>query len=155
MLSGLGGGLTSVIANCFSFVSASSRTEERTLRCSAVEAMQHLAATAGPFLSNLLKQSISPLAVFIGDYQTSLRICRPNSKHSFYFPGWSVKFVDKPVLLFVAASGCCHLLTILYCLTLEEPRRTGPRPAPTCTRLFSPSHILDSVRTVATPRPGQ
>jgi len=66
LLSGAFGGVTSVIANSFAYVASMSERENRTLRCSVVESMMHLAATIGPFLSKSLKVSIGPLAVFIG-----------------------------------------------------------------------------------------
>jgi len=65
LLSGVFGGVTSVIGNSFAYVASMSERENRTLRCSVVESMMHLAATIGPFLSKFLKVSIGPLAVFI------------------------------------------------------------------------------------------
>jgi len=65
LLSGAFGGFTSVIGNSFAYVASISEKESRTLRCSVVESMAHLAATVGPFLSKSLKLSLSPLAVFI------------------------------------------------------------------------------------------
>jgi len=63
-LSGIFGGVTSVIANCFSYVAALAEKEERTLRVSVVEGMQLVAAMAGPFLSKLIKQQLGTRAVF-------------------------------------------------------------------------------------------
>ena len=69
IISGLFGGVTSVIANCFSYVAALTERDERTLRVSVVEGMQLVAAMAGPFLSKLMKYHLGTLAVFIGSNQ--------------------------------------------------------------------------------------
>ena len=66
IVSGIFGGVTSVIANCFSYVAALAEKEERTLRVSVVEGMQLVAAMAGPFLSKLIKQQLGTRAVFAG-----------------------------------------------------------------------------------------
>ena len=65
-LSGICGGVTSVIANCFSYVSAISDTESRTLRVSVVEGMMFVAATLGPFLSKLINTKLGSVFVFTG-----------------------------------------------------------------------------------------
>jgi len=65
LLSGAFGGFTSIIGNSFAYVASISDRDTRTLRCSVVEAMVHLAATIGPFLSKSLKLSLGPLAVFL------------------------------------------------------------------------------------------
>ena len=65
-LSGICGGVTSVIANCFSYVSAISDTEYRTLRVSVVEGMMFVAATLGPFLSKLINTKLGSVFVFTG-----------------------------------------------------------------------------------------
>ena len=65
-LSGICGGFTSVIANCFSYVSAISDTESRTLRVSVVEGMMFVAATLGPFLSKLINTKLGSVFVFTG-----------------------------------------------------------------------------------------
>ena len=65
-LSGICGGVTSVIANCFSYVSAISTKESRTLRVSVVEGMQFVAATVGPFISKLIKTQLGAVFVFAG-----------------------------------------------------------------------------------------
>ena len=65
-LSGISGGVTSVIANCFSYVSAISDTESRTLRVSVVEGMMFVAATLGPFLSKLINTKLGSVFVFTG-----------------------------------------------------------------------------------------
>ena len=58
--------MTSVIANCFSYVAALTERSDRTLRVSVVEGMQLVAAMAGPFLSKLMKHHLGTRAVFIG-----------------------------------------------------------------------------------------
>ena len=58
--------MTSVIANCFSYVAALTDRSERTLRVSVVEGMMLVAAVAGPFLSKLMKHHLGTVAVFIG-----------------------------------------------------------------------------------------
>jgi len=63
-LSGIFGGPTSVIANCFSYVASITDKESRTIRVSTVEAMQFLAATGGPFLSKALKNGLGSVYVF-------------------------------------------------------------------------------------------
>ena len=67
-LSGICGGVTSVIANCFSYVAAISDKESRTLRVSVVEGMQFVAATIGPFLSKLIKTQLGVVFVFAGRF---------------------------------------------------------------------------------------
>ena len=58
--------MTSVIANCFSYVASLTERNERTLRVSVVEGMQLVAAMAGPFLSKLMKHHLGTIAVFTG-----------------------------------------------------------------------------------------
>ena len=65
-LSGICGGFTSVIANCFSYVAAISDTESRTLRVSVVESMVFVAATLGPVLSKLINTKLGSVYVFTG-----------------------------------------------------------------------------------------
>ena len=65
-LSGICGGVTSVIANCFSYVAAVTDSESRTLRVSVVEGMMFVAATLGPFLSELMKTKLGLVFVFSG-----------------------------------------------------------------------------------------
>ena len=69
-LSGICGGVTSVLANCFSYVAAISDTESRTLRVSVVEGMMFVAATMGPFLSKLIKTNLGSVFVFTGGNST-------------------------------------------------------------------------------------
>ena len=66
IIKGIFGGVTSVIANCFSYVAALTERNDRTLRVSVVEGMQLVAAMAGPFLSKLMKHHFGTIAVFIG-----------------------------------------------------------------------------------------
>jgi len=117
LLSGAFGGFTSVVANSFAFVASISENESRTLRCSVVESMIHLAATVGPFLSRSLKLSFGPLAVFI-------------------------------------ASGCCHLINILYCISMKDPTKNDKKKKITVSNLFAFSHFVDSFKTVIAPREG-
>jgi len=63
-LTGIFGGVTSVIANCLSYVACFTEGEQRTLRVSVVEAMWFLSATCGPFLSKALKDSLGTVYVF-------------------------------------------------------------------------------------------
>jgi len=63
-LSGIFGGVTSVIANCFTYVASITDKESRTIRVSTVEAMQFLAASVGPFLSKGLKNGLGSVYVF-------------------------------------------------------------------------------------------
>ena len=65
-LSGICGGVTSVIANCFSYVSALTDSESRSLRVSVVEGMMFVAATVGPALSRLIKTKLGSVFVFTG-----------------------------------------------------------------------------------------
>jgi len=64
LLSGMFGGVTSVIASCFSYIAATSSPETRTTRVSLLEGMLYLAGTAGPFMSGAILGVSSPAAVF-------------------------------------------------------------------------------------------
>jgi len=110
-LSGIFGGVTSVIANCFSYVAALTERSERTLRVSVVEGMMLVAAVAGPFLSKLMKHHLGTVAVFI-------------------------------------AGGVCYVLQFLYCLTLTEPTKLSERERLTVSGLFSPVHLINSIKTI-------
>jgi len=64
--SGMFGGVTSVIANCFSYVASLIDKENRTFRVSIVDGMLFVAATIGPFSSKFLKDSLGTVYVFSG-----------------------------------------------------------------------------------------
>lgn len=104
-------------------------------RCSVVESMIHLAATVGPFLSRSLKLSFGPLAVFIGEQLLMLK----------YFCHLRTIFI---------ASGCCHLINILYCISMKDPTKNDKKKKITVSNLFAFSHFVDSFKTVIAPREG-
>ena len=119
-----------MIANCFSYVAALTDRNERTLRVSVVEGMQLVAAMVGPFLSKLMKHHLGTSAVFMGRNQNS-------SLGARQFNG----------ILFLA-SGVCYVVQLVYCLTLKEPTKPAEREKPTFSRLFSPVHLINSMKTI-------
>ena len=124
--------MTSVIANCFSYVAALTERSDRTLRVSVVEGMQLVAAMAGPFLSKLMKHHLGTRAVFIG---------RPRVGKDFH---WK----ETVPWYFVSASGVCYVLQFVYCLSLREPTALAEREKPSLARLFSPVHLINSIKTI-------
>ena len=84
-LAGIFGGVTSVIASCFSYVAALTDKDSRTLRSvasrhthvtmamfqfcrvSIVESMNFLAAAVGPFISKAVRDGLGSVYVFAGE----------------------------------------------------------------------------------------
>eukprot|EP00091_Calanus_sinicus_P007592 TRINITY_DN18708_c0_g1_i1.p1 TRINITY_DN18708_c0_g1~~TRINITY_DN18708_c0_g1_i1.p1 ORF type:complete len:340 (-),score=55.39 TRINITY_DN18708_c0_g1_i1:179-1198(-) len=64
-----------------------------------------------------------------------------------------LKLSISPLAVFIA-SGCCHLLNIIYCLNLKEPAKIEKTKNITLKNLFSFSHFVDSFKTVIAPREG-
>ena len=66
----------------------------------------------------------------------------------------SITFND--VFLFLAGL-LCHIAVILYCITLKEPSKSksDEERKITCAKLFSPKHLIDSLKTVFAPRPNK
>ena len=52
------------------------------------------------------------------------------------------------MILLFSASGACYVVQLVYCLTLKEPTKLAEREKPTLARLFSPVHLLDSMKTI-------
>ena len=104
-------------------------------RVSIVEGMHFVAATFGPFLSKALKEGLGPVYVFGG-------------KRTFTF------FVQKFPFIIFLANLLCHLAVVIYCFFLKEPSQQGEKKI-TCSELFSPKHVIDSIKTVLAPRPNR
>ena len=47
-----------------------------------------------------------------------------------------------------SASGVCYVVQLVYCLTLKEPTKLAEREKPTLARLFSPVHLVNSIKTI-------
>jgi len=65
-----------------------------------------------------------------------------------------LKLSLSPLAVFIA-SGCCHLVNIIYCANMKDPTKIQQKKKKITFRsLFSFSHFLDSFKTVIAPREG-
>ena len=47
-----------------------------------------------------------------------------------------------------SASGVCYVVQFIYCLTLTEPTKLEERQRPSLAGLFSPVHLINSIKTI-------
>ena len=61
--------------------------------------------------------------------------------------------IDSPkIFSFYSANLLCHLAVVIYCFFLKEPNPRTDKKI-TCSKLFSPQHVIDSFKTVFAQRP--
>jgi len=129
LLSGMFGGVTSVLASCFSYIAATSSPDTRTTRVSLLEGMLYLAGTAGPFLSGAILAKSSPAVVFAvsgGCYLFNIVYCQfvTEPKRDREAPAASLKTLfsfshlkDSLVTVFRARENSGRVILILLLIS--------------------------------------